>query len=260
MPEQSLIDHVYINYCKKHQIRPYIVSTHHLNILRQPIEFYTNLIIQIRRARFRIYLSCLYIGVEELIQFMLRELLLANEKHANLKINIIIDKNDGLRVKNNNSSFLILLNFVKKAKFPERIKIYLFQHNKWSRFMDNVFGHTVRQVRGNFHQKVFIFDHNVLLTGGNLQYQYFINRKDRYVIINEEKAFSDFLVQQANCLNATGYRITRKGLEIPSWKSVLDLQRRCYLGFKNYLNKNQPSEKEWEEFDREIENFKKQGR
>ena len=48
------------------------------------------------------------------------------------------------------------------------------------------------EVAGVLHSKILIFDNHTILTGANLSNDYFVNRQDRYFIIQDCEPFSDF--------------------------------------------------------------------
>ena len=43
----------------------------------------------------------------------------------------------------------------------------------------------IGEVLGVHHQKIYIFDDKVVLTGANLSNDYFLNRRDRVLLIND---------------------------------------------------------------------------
>ena len=51
----------------------------------------------------------------------------------------------------------------------------------------------VCEIFGVLHIKIFIFDNTVILTGANLQENYFTTRIDRYICIENAKEFADYL-------------------------------------------------------------------
>ena len=51
----------------------------------------------------------------------------------------------------------------------------------------------IREVQGIFHTKFMVFDNSVILTGANLSEEYFLSRKDRYILINDVPELADYL-------------------------------------------------------------------
>ena len=61
-----------------------------------------------------------------------------------------------------------------------------------------------REVLGVHHAKFAVFDDSVVLTGANLEEQYFLSRRDRYWIINNCRELADYLEDYAlNLLSAS---------------------------------------------------------
>ena len=52
----------------------------------------------------------------------------------------------------------------------------------------------IGQVLGVHHQKIYIFDDRVVLTGANLSKNYFLNRRDRYIYIDSPE-LTDYLFE-----------------------------------------------------------------
>lgn len=52
----------------------------------------------------------------------------------------------------------------------------------------------IGEVLGVHHQKIYIFDDRVVLTGANLSKNYFLNRRDRCISI-ESPELSDYLYE-----------------------------------------------------------------
>ena len=49
------------------------------------------------------------------------------------------------------------------------------------------------EMKGTFHTKFLVFDNNVILTGANISEEYFLDRKDRYILINNCPELADYL-------------------------------------------------------------------
>lgn len=62
----------------------------------------------------------------------------------------------------------------------------------------------VQEILGVHHTKFAVFDNSVILTGANFEEQYFLNRRDRYWIINECEELADYLEDYSlNLLSAS---------------------------------------------------------
>lgn len=63
-----------------------------------------------------------------------------------------------------------------------------------------------REALGTYHTKFLVFDNNVILTGANLSEEYFLNRKDRYMIINDCPELADYLQEFLESVAESGDR------------------------------------------------------
>lgn len=60
-----------------------------------------------------------------------------------------------------------------------------------------------QEILGVHHTKFAVFDNSIILTGANFEEQYFLNRRDRYWIINDCPELADYLEDYAlNLLSA----------------------------------------------------------
>jgi CDP-diacylglycerol--glycerol-3-phosphate 3-phosphatidyltransferase len=52
---------------------------------------------------------------------------------------------------------------------------------------------SIREVFGVHHMKYFVFDDVVVMTGANLEEQYFLNRQDRYWVFADHPQMANYL-------------------------------------------------------------------
>jgi CDP-diacylglycerol--glycerol-3-phosphate 3-phosphatidyltransferase len=64
----------------------------------------------------------------------------------------------------------------------------------------------INEMKGTFHTKFLVFDNNIILTGANLSEEYFLNRKDRYLLINNCSELADYLQDVLECFAEAGTR------------------------------------------------------
>ena len=50
----------------------------------------------------------------------------------------------------------------------------------------------LNELFGVFHAKIYLFDDNVLISGGNLSDSYFTQRQDRYILVKDCKSLADY--------------------------------------------------------------------
>lgn len=64
----------------------------------------------------------------------------------------------------------------------------------------------VREIKGTYHTKFMICDNDVLITGANLSEQYFISRKDRYILVKNCPQMANYLENFMDCFTQSGER------------------------------------------------------
>lgn len=84
-------------------------------------------------------------------------------------------------------------------------KIQISFHRQ-SHSKHKVFG----EVSGVHHQKIAIFDNNIIIGGANLSQNYFINRRDRYLKFLESDELADYLYDYLRIMCENGYQIDKK--------------------------------------------------
>jgi CDP-diacylglycerol---glycerol-3-phosphate 3-phosphatidyltransferase len=157
-------------------------------LLREPRAFYNELIMQTRCSKKKISLASLYIGTGSNEQYLIHELHKAVRRNPELQLNVIVDKNRGTRRSSDGTSTATIC-----GKFYERLKknvnICFFQMPKSLDSSDvlllveTLLPERLNEIFQTFHLKIYVFDDCVILGGGNLSEEYFINRQDRYMVI-----------------------------------------------------------------------------
>lgn len=77
---------------------------------------------------------------------------------------------------------------------PENIKVNFFSPYDSNGIMNTMFSkYGYSEIKGTYHTKFMVFDNSVLITGANLSEEYFITRKDRYILLNDVPELADYL-------------------------------------------------------------------
>ena len=125
------------------------------------------------------------------------------------------DLNRGVRrsrsmFKNKMSSLSMLTPLYFKNPNRERIKTGFYSPLNIRGILDRIAPESgVREIKGTFHTKFMICDDDIILTGANLSEQYFVSRKDRYIIIKNCPELADYLEDFMKCFEVSGeyYRV-----------------------------------------------------
>ncbi|RVE44096.1 hypothetical protein evm_011262 [Chilo suppressalis] len=152
-----------------------------INIMNDPRSFYDTLCERFQNANRRISIASLYIGTGTLE----RKLLAVTKENVmmkkNLKFTVVVDYQRGTRGEINSKT--VLQDFVNDV--PDQCNITLFQtprlHGSWSKVLPARYNEIV----GLQHMKLYIADDSVLLSGANCSNDYFHQRQDRYIEIQD---------------------------------------------------------------------------
>lgn len=152
-----------------------------INIISDPRNFYDTLCERFRNANRRVTIASLYIGTGPLE----RKLLDATKENVirkkDLRFSVLLDYQRGTRGKVN--SMTLLQEFVNDS--PDQCNVSLYQtprlQGSWSKALPSRYNELV----GLQHMKLYIADDCVLLSGANCSNDYFEQRQDRYVEIQD---------------------------------------------------------------------------
>ncbi|KAL3905372.1 MAG: hypothetical protein SGILL_009704 [Bacillariaceae sp.] len=174
-----------------------------------PRDFHKTICDLIRNAKERISLASLYIGPAasrdnqpeeaELLEVLSKVSL--NKK--DLPIKIVLDQNRGLRpVPISNSASTT--SSAKSVAQAINDQVHLFQ--VLPNPLDTMLPNPLNEVAGVFHIKAYIVDDNLILSGANLSQEYFHDRQDRYLWIqNGGNGLVDFYADLVELLCKHSY-------------------------------------------------------
>ena len=172
-----------------------------VEILTSPEEFYKNLLQHISTAESRIYITALYLGISDYCRKVTEAIGDRLKSNPNLKVTAVFDYGRGMRTENGISVLDLFTDLVEK--YRERIDIRLFMVP----LCGAIFRHaptTIREIAGVQHMKAIVVDNKVLLTGANLNDDYFTNRQDRYMWITSV-AVSDWVSELLGTVAAMSF-------------------------------------------------------
>lgn len=159
----------------------FAVNASKINILSDPKMFYDTLCERFCNANRRIFIASLYSGTGELEKNLLKVTKMNLEKQKYLKLKVLLDYQRGTRGEIN--SVTLLKEFL--ADNAEQCSINLYQtprlHGPWSKAIPSRYNELI----GLQHMKLYIADDRVLLSGANCSNDYFQQRQDRYIEIED---------------------------------------------------------------------------
>ena len=165
-----------------------------VRVLTEPNIFYETLIEKTSQASQRITFASLYLGTGNHEKSLVKALesALKRNQDSNLKVRILLDATRGSRGTQNNSRTMLL---PLVQSFSQQCSIHFYHTPALRGLLKKILPERWNEIVGLQHMKIYIFDNSLLISGANLSHDYFTNRQDRYLIIDDCKDLADFFHQ-----------------------------------------------------------------
>lgn len=163
-----------------------------IEIITEPISFYTKLQTLCINAVNRIGIASLYIGTDQLESQLVKDIQQNIVNNSELKVNILIDFTRGTRGENSKTSSKQMLQQLLTSNANTSLSLY--HTPKLRGLKKRVMPDRWNELIGLQHMKIYVADQTVIISGANLSNDYFKNRQDRYIMI-KDKNLSDFYYQ-----------------------------------------------------------------
>ena len=187
------------------------------------MEFYSLMMEQCKTANKRLVWSALYLGNGVMEKNLIDELRKNSLKNSDLKVSIIFKKyiikiKIKMQFDQNRSTRDARSMFKERVNTPtmltplfynnpnkDNVTLGFFSPYDKQGVLDYLIPKSgIRETKGTYHTKFMICDNQVLMTGANLSEEYFVSRKDRYVLINDCPELADYLEDFMNCFYESG--------------------------------------------------------
>lgn len=182
----------------------FAASGDQLHILEDPSHFYQTLKDRIAKAKHRIFLASLYIGKEE--TELVEHLESALDRNSSLQLTILVDALRGTRESAPTPSCAALVSKLR-AKYPDRVSIRLYHTPNLKGWLKRIVGKRFNEGWGLQHMKIYGFDNDVVLSGANLSRDYFTNRRDRYLLIQNHEDIANYLDSLVHLVGQFSFRL-----------------------------------------------------
>ncbi|XP_075973686.1 phosphatidylglycerophosphate synthase 1 [Anticarsia gemmatalis] len=183
------------------------VNASKVNIISDPRQFYDTLCERFRSANRRISIASLYLGTGSMEKKLLEVTRMNLEKQKDLQFKVLLDYQRGTRGEVNSVS--LLKEFVDDI--PGQCSVNLYQtprlHGSWSKALPSRYNEIV----GLQHMKLYIADDSVLLSGANCSNDYFQQRQDRYVEI-EDAELANFYSELIDEVSNFSKQVVKEGI------------------------------------------------
>jgi CDP-diacylglycerol---glycerol-3-phosphate 3-phosphatidyltransferase len=158
-----------------------------VKVIKEPKEFYNTIITLATNAKFRISLASLYIGVGKLETDLINAIAKSVSKNPSMNINILLDYTRGTRGKKSSKDIILPL-----LQQSEHCTLSLYHTPLLRGITKRLAPARWNELLGIQHMKIYLFDNTVLVSGANLSSDYFTNRQDRYIQIEDERLATFF--------------------------------------------------------------------
>lgn len=189
-----------------HTISPcFPVSGDRIEVIYEPSAFYNTLVSKCAVAKRRIMLASLYLGIGS------KESQLVNAIHDNmkqnlqLKVDVLLDFTRGTRGEKNSQTTLMPL-----LRESDNFRLSLYHTPVLRGLTKKLAPPRWNELLGIQHMKLYLVDDTVIISGANLSNDYFTNRQDRYVMIEDSK-LADFYAEFLNKVQEFSLNVNRNG-------------------------------------------------
>ncbi|CRK91812.1 CLUMA_CG005437, isoform A [Clunio marinus] len=165
----------------------FCVNAANVKVIHHPKDFYNILLKRASAAKERIGLASLYIGVGKLESELIEAIRTNLNSNKNIKVNVLLDFTRGTRGKINSKTMLMPL-----LNQSENFNLSLYHTPLLRGITKSLAPARWNEVLGLQHMKIYLFDDSIIMSGANLSNDYFTNRQDRYIEIQDKKLTSYF--------------------------------------------------------------------
>lgn len=170
----------------------FAVKGSQVKVLSEPSEFYQELCQRAERSRQRIAIAALYLGTGDMAKSLVdcvRRSLKSTGGHTRTIFLLDYCRGNRLDVKGQ-TSCSILAPLI--SEFSDSCQVSLYHTPDLYGLKKRLLGPKFNETVGLQHLKLYVFDNSVILSGANLSTDYFTNRQDRYVIVEDCEPFASF--------------------------------------------------------------------
>jgi len=206
-----------------------------VRIISEPGTFYATLLKKAGEARHRITLASLYLGTGNLETELVRSLekFLIRNSDSDCRVRILLDATRGSRGVNNSRTMLLPL----VQSQDDRCSVHFYHTPALRGFLKSVLPERWNEIIGLQHMKIYIFDDTLLISGANLNHDYFTNRQDRYLVVEDCPKLADFYDKLVETVSQFSFQL--------NGRNQLQLDRNC---------QHHPYEKSSLEFTKDAKN------
>ncbi|KAF8428574.1 hypothetical protein EV426DRAFT_584865 [Tirmania nivea] len=179
------------------------INAGQIRILKAPSDFYLVLKEKILNAKYRVFLSTLYIGASE--HELIETLRQALQHQPGLRISVLSDALRGTRESPRASCASLLAPLVEDFG-EDRVEIRMYHSPILTGWRKKFIPARLNEGWGLQHMKLYGIDDEVILSGANLSTDYFTNRQDRYHLFSN-KNITDYYARIQQAVSQISYKV-----------------------------------------------------
>ena len=161
-----------------------------IKIIQEPEQFYQELLNRISSSKSRIVMAALYLGTGKMEKMLMERIGETLKKQQDLRVKILLDWCRGTRLVDEESSASVLAPL--KSQGDERCQVTMYHTPYLRGLLKWLLPSKMNEMVGLQHCKVYVFDDTLIMSGANLSRDYFTNRQDRYVVIENCSGLADY--------------------------------------------------------------------
>lgn len=180
-----------------------------VEIITEPQAFYQQLETLCTNAVHRIGIASLYFGTDHLETQLVKDIQQNIDKNSELKVNILIDYTRGTRGEGSSSSKITSKQMLQQLLTENsNTSLSLYHTPNLRGLTKRIVPNRWNELIGLQHMKIYVADQTVIISGANLSNDYFKNRQDRYIMIND-KSMSDFYFELIEKVQEFSVQVSR---------------------------------------------------
>jgi CDP-diacylglycerol--glycerol-3-phosphate 3-phosphatidyltransferase len=156
-------------------------------------------------------MTALYLGTGKLEKYLVNKLNTKVKTNEQLKLTLLLDYMRGTRIGRDGTSSLQMLKPLKLDNFNRPIRVGFYHNPDTGLFKGKFSNSPLREIFGVHHMKAHVFDNNILITGANLSEDYFTDRQDRCIVIQDCEPLADWYHELIQVLSDCSLQMNDSG-------------------------------------------------
>ena len=124
---------------------------------------------------------------------------------------LLMDYMRGTRANKKGESSQTLLSPLKVDNFGKQVRVGFYHHPDTGMLKGKYSSGPMKEIFGIHHMKAHVFDNNLLVTGANLSEDYFTDRQDRCMVIQDCEPLADYFDDLIQVMTDCSFNVDNNG-------------------------------------------------